>query len=242
MKKVPIGTAPKTEAHLLWAPSSQGKTFLIDQTAAELKPDIYYHVCNLAKYSEKQLVDELSGVATRANPSLILIDEADSRADERWPLERILYFMNGPVQSPVVFVFAGSSESSLNELKQSFARRWKGPDFVNRIDYGHEIPPSDTVGDTILAFASRVVDEANNRGIDIAEVERLALFRVATDPALTNPRTAAKLGEQTAARLVLGRDWVEYDDLFESGDQARYAFRRQQRAESLATGYVSLRP
>ena len=124
----------KRNAHLIWAAPGSGKTFFVEQVAASLS-GVAYRDVNLAKCSEDELRAFLGDVGGEVDVNiderrLCFVDECDARSGESWPYEVLLPSLDAAASSGsrVVFVFAGSSGSTLEEMKDRMAARPKGAD------------------------------------------------------------------------------------------------------------------
>jgi pimeloyl-ACP methyl ester carboxylesterase len=217
----------KRENYLVWAAPGSGKTYFVQQIAGSLTRPVHYQECNLAKCSREEFISDLAQLGTENKPCLCLIDEADAKSQEAWPYEVLLPYLDvrpdRGVQS--VFVLAGSSGSSLVDMKRKIASRPKGADVLTRIPAGNEleIPPMH-LGDRVLVVLSQFRQAGQEAGREIKEVEKLGLYYVALNSRLANARQLRELAVRTIERLPTGEDRIKYDHLFGAGDPENKAF------------------
>ncbi len=235
----------KRENHLVWAAPGSGKTYFVQQVAASLPQTIRYQECNLAKCSRQEFLSTLGQLDSENRPCLCLIDEVDAQAKEAWPCEALLPYLdaNADRGAQSVFVLAGSSGSSLVEMKKQIASRPKGADLLTRIPDGNEfeIPPMN-LGDRVVVVLSQFRQAGHEVGREVKEVEKLSLYYVALNSRLANARQLHELAVRAIERLPTGEDRVKYDHLFGAGDPENKAFWIQSlpAAAELANRFVTL--
>lgn len=233
------------ENHLLWAFPGSGKTYLIRQIATSL-PDVRYVELNLAKSREGEFASRLADLGKDERPLLCLIDEIDAKANRDWPYEALLPHLDANVEGVgwCVSVMAGSSGSSMAEMKERIAARPKGADLLNRVPRGneYEIRPM-SLGDRLLVATSHFRQAGQEVDRVIREVEKLALYYVALNPSLAIPRQVREFAVRAVERLPVGEDRIKYDHLFNPGDPENKGFWVQASpvAEELADRFVTLR-
>ncbi len=217
----------KRENYLVWAAPGSGKTYFVQQVAASLSQPIRYQECNLAKYNRRHFLSGLGQLDAENSPCLCLIDEVDARPDEAWPYEVLLPYLDANTDKGARFVFilAGSSGSSLADMKNKIAARPKGADLLTRIPAGneYEIPPMN-LGDRVLVVLSQFRNVGRELGREIKEVEKLGLYYVALNSRLANARQLRELAVRAVERLPTGEDRIRYDHLFGAGDPENKAF------------------
>jgi pimeloyl-ACP methyl ester carboxylesterase len=235
----------KRENYLLWAAPGSGKTYFVQQVTASLPQTIRYQECNLAKCSHEEFLSSLGQLDTESKPCLCLIDEADAKPKETWPYEVLLPYLDASADrgAELVFVLAGSSGSSLVDMKKQIASRPKGADLLTRIPAGneHEIPPMN-LGDRVVVVLSQFRRVAREAGREVKEVEKLGLYYVVLNSRLANARQLRELAVRTIERLPTGEDRVKYDHLFGAGDPENKAFWMQSlpAAAELTNRFVTL--
>jgi len=235
----------KRENYLVWAAPGSGKTYFVQQVAASLPQTIRYQECNIAKCSREELLSGLAQLDSENKPCLCLIDEVDAKPHEAWPYEVLLSYLDAGVEkgTQFVFVLAGSSGSSLNEMKKRIASRPKGADLLTRIPTGneYEIPPMN-LGDRVLVVLSQFRQAGRELGREIQAVEKLGLYYIALNSCLANARQLRELAVRAIERLPTGEDRVRYDHLFGAGDPENKAFWMQSlpAAADLANRFVML--
>jgi pimeloyl-ACP methyl ester carboxylesterase len=235
----------KRENYLIWAAPGSGKTYFVQQMAASLPQTIRYQECNLAKCSREELLAGLGQLDAENKPCLCLIDEVDAKPHEAWPYEVLLPYLDASADrgAQFVFVLAGSSGSSLTEIKERITSRPKGADLITRIPAGneYEIPPM-KLGDRVLVVLSQFRQAGQEVGRQVEAVEKLGLYYVALNSRLANARQLRELAVRTIERLPTGEDRVKYDHLFGPGDPENKAFWMQSlpAAADLANRFVTL--
>jgi pimeloyl-ACP methyl ester carboxylesterase len=222
-----VRSSRKRENHLLWASPGSGKTYFVQQVGASLSREVQYHELNLAKCSQQEFLSSLKELETGSGPRLCLVDEIDAKWGEAWPYETLLPYLDAAVDRDArfVFVLAGSSGSSLPEMKRGIVSRPKGTDLLSRIPVTNEyvIPPF-SIGDRILVALSQLRQAGQEAGKVVQEVEKLGLFFVALSPRLANARQLREFAVRAVERMPPGEDRVKYDHLFSAGDQDNKAF------------------
>jgi len=246
-QKILAGFEPpghKRENHLIWAAPGTGKTYFVQQIGASLADAVKYHEINLAKCTEPEFRAALGRLDT-GQACLCLIDEADAKPQEPWPYEVLLPYLDASVERSArfVFVLAGSSGTSLEEIKQRIAARPKGTDLLSRIPTGHEhtIGPM-SLGDRLLIVLSQLRQAGTEAGRDIRAIEKLGLYYVALNPRLANARQLREFAARAVERVPKTDDRVKYDHLFVPGDPENKAFwvQAQSVAERLVGSFVVL--
>jgi pimeloyl-ACP methyl ester carboxylesterase len=239
------GSSRKRDNYLIWAAPGSGKTYFTQQVAASLPQAIRYQECNLAKCSREEFLAGLARLDAENKPCLCLIDEVDAKPDEAWPYEVLLPYLDAGADrgAQFVFVLAGSSGSSLVEMKGRIASRPKGADLLSRIPAGneYEISPMN-LGDRVLVVLSQFRKVGREVAREIKEVEKLSLYYVALNSRLANARQLRELAVRAIERLPTGEDRIKYDHLFGAGDPENKAFWMQSlpAAAELANRFVTL--
>jgi len=235
----------KRENHIVWAAPGSGKTYFVQQVAASLPQTIRYQECNLAKCSREEFLAGLGQLDAENKPCLCLIDEVDAKPHEAWPYEVLLPYLDASADrgAQFVFVLAGSSDSSLTEMKERIASRPKGADLLTRIPAGneYEIPPMN-LRDRVLVVLSQFRQAGQEVGRQVQAVEKLGLYYVALNSRLANARQLRELAVRTIERLPTSEDRVKYDHLFGAGDPENKAFWMQSlpAAADLANRFVTV--
>jgi pimeloyl-ACP methyl ester carboxylesterase len=235
----------KRENYLVWAAPGSGKTYFVQQVAASLPQAIHYQECNLAKCNRQDFLSGLAQLDAENKPCLCLIDEVDAKPEETWPYEVLLPYLDANTDrgAQFVFVLAGSSGSSLAEMKKQIASRPKGADLVTRIPAGneYEIPPMN-LGDRVLVVLSQFRQAGREVGREVKEVEKLSLYYVALNSRLANARQLRELAVRTIERLPTAEDRIKYDHLFGAGDPENKVFWMQSlpAAADLANRFVTV--
>lgn len=220
-------SSPKRENYIIWAPPGSGKTYFVQEVAALLGDSVHYRELNLAKLDHSGFRSGLAELRKAQKPCLCLVDEVDSKGDEPWPYEELMPYLDASTMENVrfVFVLAGSSGSSLDEMKKAMSSRLKGSDVLSRVPTGNEytIPPMG-VGDRLLVVLSQFRQAGKQIGHDVREVEKLGLYYVAVNPRLSNARQLREFAVRCAERVLPGDDRLKYDSLFHPGDRENKLF------------------
>jgi len=232
------------ENHLIWAAPGSGKTYFVQETARALA-DLRYIELNLAKVTQDEFRTALSSLNDSDQPALCLVDEADAKPEEPWPYEVLLPYLDARAErgKPWVFVLAGSSGTTLAEMKERISDRPKGADLLSRIPGTNEyvIPPLGA-GDQLVVALSQVRQAGAYSSRPIGAIEKLALYYVALAPGLTNARQLRECIVRAVERVPGGDDRLRYDHLFSPGDPENKQFwvRYQPLAANLADRFLLL--
>jgi len=235
----------KRENHLVWAAPGGGKTYFVQEVAASLSPMVQYQESNLAKCNREEFLAGLAQLGGGDRLCLCLIDEVDAKPDQAWPYEVLLPCLDATAdgRARLVFVLAGSSGSSLVDMKKQIASRAKGMDLLSRIPSGneYEIPPM-KLGDRVLVVLSQFRRAGQEMGRQVHAVEKLGLYYVALNSRLTSARQLRELAVRAIERLAPSDDRVKYDHLFGPGDPKNKAFWMESlpAAAALAGRFVNL--
>jgi hypothetical protein len=222
----------KRNNYLIWAAPGSGKTYFVEQVATSLQDTVYREI-NLARCDEAEFGEALREVEVESRRRVLcLIDECDAKSGEAWPYEILLPYLDAALDrlSPLVFVFAGSFGSSLDQMKEQIASRPKGTDLLSRIPTTNEfrIEPIDA-GDRVLVALAHVRQAARESDIDVSAVEKMALFYLAVEPRLASARQLRERSVRAVERLLSEEDRLKYDHLFDPGDPENKAFWMQWR-------------
>ena len=156
-----------------------------------------------------------------AGAQLFLIDEVDAKPDAPWPYEVLLPFLDANVErgAQVVFMMAGSSGSTIDEMKSAIAKRPKGKDLLSRTPVSNDlvIPPLD-LGDQLIVAVSQLGRAGASRSRTIESVEKVALYYIALSPELANARQRTEFVARVVSRMPPGERRIKYDHLFDPGD------------------------
>ena len=236
----------KRENHLFWAAPGSGKTYFAVQTVASLPGNVLYHELNLAQLTEPEFLAGLREMDGFTDPCLCLIDEVDAKPEEVWPYEVLLPYLDAALErnARFVFVMAGSSGSSVSEMKQRIAARPKGNDMLSRIPGGNEYQiPAMRVGDRVLVVISQFLQAGREAGKEVQSVEKLGLYFVVATPRLANARQLREFAVRAVDRMPPGEDRIKYDHLFGAGDPENKTFWAQSSgsAGDLVNRYLAVR-
>ena len=214
-------SSPKRENYIIWAPPGSGKTYFVQEVAALLGNSVHYRELNLAKLDEAGFRSGLAELRVAQGPCLCLVDEVDANPGVSWPYEALMPFLDASATegARLAFVLAGSSGSSMEEMKSTMASRPKGSDILSRVptDNEYSIPPMG-VGDRLLVVLSQFRQAGKQMGHEVREVEKLGLYYVALNPRLSNARQLREFAVRCAERVLPGDDRLKYDSLFRPGD------------------------
>ena len=211
----------KHENYLIWAPPGTGKTFFVKQISDSLEEKVQYSEINLAETDESIFRRFLSNQDKMDGPCLCFMDEADSRKGEAWLYETLIPYLDVRVHPDrrQVFILAGSSGTSIKEMKRNIMSRPKGPDLLSRIPQGNEYEiPAMTTGDKVLVTLASLKQAGRDVGKNVVEVEKLALYYAAVTPELATARQLRESALRCVERMPPGEDRVRYDNLFSPGD------------------------
>lgn len=217
----------KRENHLFWAAPGSGKTYFVQRIVASLPGNINYQEINLAGCGETDFLSLLENIENDDRPCLCFIDELDAKPEEFWPYEVLLPRLDAALERavPLVFVMAGSSGSSIEEMKQRIGVRSKGMDLLSRIPgtNEHQIPAM-SVGDRLLVALTQFREAGKESGNIVEAVEKLGLYYVAVTPGLASARQLREFAVRAVERIPPGEDRIKYDNLFSPGDLENKTF------------------
>jgi TolB-like protein len=232
---------------LIWGAPGSGKSFLVQQVAAAAGPGVALMELNLAQLDSERFGRRLEQTARSDHDVVCLVDEVDAHPGEAWPYEFLLPALEPSVlpEHRLVFCLAGSGGKDLDEFLNRIAARPKGPDLLSRIPPTHRfsVPPL-RAGDKLLVAASQISRIAAAEGRSVREIEKLALYFIATSPALSSARQLRAMAVESARRLPLGEDRLRYDHLFGAGDAENKRFWNDhaQAREEFSNHFVAIPP
>ena len=235
----------KRENHLIWAAPGSGKTYLVQQIADSLGESVGYHELNLAACGEPEFLSGLGQLGADDKPHLCLVDEIDAKPNEAWPYATLLPCLDTAVAEgrPCVFVLAGSSGSSVAEMKERMASRPKGTALLSRIPAWNEYElPSLGLGDRALVVLTQFREAGREMGREIQSVEKLGLHYIVLNSRLASARQLRELAVRAVERMPASEDRVKYDHLFGAGDPENKEFwmKTLPEAKDLANRFVTL--
>ncbi len=236
---------PKHENYLIWAPPGSGKTFFIQQISEAARSQADYKELNLGELNEDKFRTALTESSRTTRPIICLIDEVDSKANQKWPYEALLTQIDSGVGEGGrrTFVLAGSSGSNLGKFKNNIASRSKGVDLLSRIPYDNEyaLPPL-IPEDRILVALSTLLSAGKKMSREVSEIEKLALFYIAIAPELSSARQLREFTYRCLERIPQSEDRVKYDYLFNPGDKENKEFwvRAKSEAPELINSFVRI--
>jgi adenylate cyclase len=222
-----LGKSLRPANFLLWGSPGSGKSYLVREIAESIGEQVSFRELNLAQLDESGLRAGLDALVSIPKPVLCFIDEVDSKPGASWPYEVLLPYLEPatPRSHSTCYCLAGSGGDNLPAMAQRIQARPKGRDLLSRIPRGHEfVVDSLGVGDKMLVAASQLVEAAAEEGRPVREIEKLALYYIATHPGLTSARQLRSLAIQTARRIPPGEDRIKYDSLFAAGDPENKEF------------------
>ncbi|MCI4341682.1 MAG: AAA family ATPase [Thermoplasmata archaeon] len=232
---------------LIWGAPGSGKSFLVQQVAAEAGPSVRLVEANLAQLDVDRFRERLAGISVADADLVCFVDEVDAHPGEAWPFELLLPALE-PSTQPAhrsVFCLAGSGGADLEEFVQRLAVRPKGPDLLSRIPPSHRFSvPQLQPGDKMLVAAFQLSLAAAAEGRVVHEIERLALYFLVTNPTLSSARHLRAIAVESARRLPAGEDRLRYDHLFAAGDAENKRFwdNHPEARQQLADRFLALAP
>ena len=236
----------RRENHLIWASPGSGKTYFVERVFAMQTSPVDYLELNLAKSTQAEFQSALRGLDETDGSWLCLVDEVDAQPEATWPYEMLLPYLDASIDSArkLVFVLAGSSGSSVDEMKRRIASRAKGVDLLSRIPRANEYEiPAMSVGDRILVALTQFRRAGAESGKDARSVEKLGLYYIAVSPHLANARQLRELAVRAVDRMPPGEDRIKYDHLFSAGDPDNKGFwmRSTEVSGALENRFVSVK-
>jgi KaiC/GvpD/RAD55 family RecA-like ATPase len=222
------------ENYLLWAPPGSGKSFFVQQVHESLGDRVKYYELNFGEMDEQKLRSTLLRMEESDMPSLCLIDEVDSRSSETWPFEALLTSLENRIHhGHRVFVLAGSSGQTMENMEKLIMLRRKGPDLLSRIPHQNKysLPPM-TPEDRMVVAAANIRRLGKISGKRVVDIEKLALYYMALSPQLDSARQLREFVTRCLDKIPAREDRVKYDNLFEPGDARNKEFWLQARSQA----------
>ena len=235
-------TNPEHKNWLIWAPPGTGKTSLVEQLVSGLPSRFLFFPNNLLKIDEPSFKSMLSKVMQTNAPALCFIDEIDGKEKESWPYADLLPFLdaNEGRSLPIILLIAGSSGESIEGLKETIGKRFKGTDLLRRVPNKFSVPPI-TLGDIIVLTAFEFRSQGKKeKGLNITSIDKLVFYYIARNIELGTPSKIKDFVAGCLKRVAEGETRIIYDYLFDSGDKERYEFRTKAISESpgIETGSI----
>ncbi|MCI4355886.1 MAG: AAA family ATPase [Thermoplasmata archaeon] len=232
---------------LIWGPPGSGKSFLVQQVARTTAQSTRLVEINVASVTANEFRSKLAEAAAGPTDAICLIDEVDSRPAETWPYELLLPALEPTSSLPhrMVFCLAGSGGADLEEFRGGIRARPKGPDLLSRIPRGNEVSiPALGVGDRLCVAAIQLLAAASDEGHRVREVEKFALFYLATNADLQTARQLRAAAVSGALRIPPGEDRFRFDHLFAPGDpeNKRFWYEHHDARLSLAGAFLAVTP
>lgn len=232
---------------LIWGAPGSGKSFLVQEIARSVGSAARLVEVNLAALRADEFRARLADAGTGPTDVVCLIDEVDAHPNEAWPYELLLPALE-PATSPPhrsVFCLAGSRGASVEEFRGVIRARPKGTDLLSRIPRGHDVAiPALGIGDKICVAAAQIRSAAGTEGHQIREVEKFALYYLATNLELQSARQLRAAAVAGARRIPRGEDRFRFDFLFAPGDPENKAFwyERPAARQALAGVFLTIPP
>jgi TolB-like protein/Flp pilus assembly protein TadD len=221
------GASRQPSNYLIWGAPGSGKSFLVQQVAAAADTAVALLEVNLAQLDSDHFSRRLEQVAQGDHDVVCLVDEVDAHPGEAWPYELLLPALEPSVlpEHRLVYCLAGSGGKDIDEFLSRIAARPKGPDLLSRIPSTNRFSvPALRAGDKLLVAASQISRIAAAEGRTVREIEKLALYYIATSPAFSSARQLRAIATESTRRLPLGEDRLRYDHLFGAGDAENKRF------------------
>jgi TolB-like protein/Tfp pilus assembly protein PilF len=232
--------------YLVWGEPGCGKSYFVEQIADSIR-GIDYDEINLTETDEAKFRTELSRTESTSQQALCLVDEVDAKLGEPWPYEVLLRHLEAPktVSKQVCFILAGSSGNSLDDMVTRIEKRPKGVDLLSRIPVENRVSiPSLTFGDRMIVALCQLLKAATEKGIQVHEVEKLALYYLTVNPRLGSARHLRDFALRCVQRIPRGEDRVKFDYLFSAGDPENKEFwnKTQNLHKQLANSFLLVSP
>ena len=232
--------------YLVWGEPGCGKSYFVEQTADSIR-GVDYDEINLSETDEAKFRTELGGTESSPQQTLCLVDEVDAKPGEPWPYEVLLRHLEAPrsASKHVCFILAGSSGNSLDDMVARIEKRPKGLDLLSRIPVENRVSiPSLTFGDRMIVALCQLLRAGSEKGIQVHEVERLALYYLTVNPHLSSARHLRDFALRCVQRIPPGEDRIKFDYLFSAGDAENKEFwnKTQNLHKQLANSFLLVSP
>ncbi len=220
------------ENFLIWAASSSGKSYLVEEIGSYLSGKVDFLPINIAKITEDELREKVAQLNGARGPVLCLLDEVDTRPKEEWLFPEILPCLDLNKQSPGKFVFAlvGSTGTGMASLVDSIKQCFRGDDVEKRVpsDKRFEIPEIVTEVDRVTVALSQFRHRAEKASRRLESVEKAALYYVLAKK--LRPHQLTDLAIDAVGRMSADETVLRYNDLFAKQDSENQRFWADHRA------------
>src|SRR3989454_4419028 len=232
--------------YLVWGEPGCGKSYFVEQIADSIR-GVDYDEINLSETDEAKFRIELGRTESTSQQTLCLVDEVDAKPGEPWPYEVLLRHLEAPKSASkhVCFILAGSSGNSLDDMVARIEKRPKGLDLLSRIPVENRVSiPSLTFGDRMIVALCQLLRAGSEKGIQVHEVERLALYYLTVNPHLSSARHLRDFALKCVQRIPRGEDRIKFDYLFSAGDTENKEFwnKTQNLHKQLANSFLLVSP
>lgn len=230
----------------------QGKTGIVEVLAEELSVSelpvagrAVYKEFRLDRGGEAELlgfIEEVRQDLDKGNLVVALVDEIDSKEEERWPLDSLLRPLewNEKDGKPVIWFCAGSKGNDKVEFLSRIQARSKGRDFLSRFPQFRKRVPDLDSWDMMAISCSRILHLAKESKVTIHDVETRALLYLADseDARQVNHRVRTAIGN-----VSKGSRRLYFDSCFAAGSTEKKKFSDENRVfcDLLEDKYVKLR-
>jgi hypothetical protein len=219
-QRIKRGLITKTkEDHnfLIWAAPGTGKSFFIQQIAASLGDSVIYSEINFAALGQPEIEQRINDIKNAAKPVLVLYDEIDARANEKWPYDVAFSVLELNKKDPsrqAVFVLIGSTPPGRESMIAGMKARFKGQDLLDRVPaQDHfDIPPM-SVGDRIIVVATQIGVAARAHAVKVDGIDKFAVY-FALSERFQTPRQISQLISPAVGRMPREESVLHYTDLF----------------------------
>lgn len=208
------------ENMLLWAPSGQGKTFLVEEVARTTQPLEFIRVdMKDQSLDAAAMRRHLEKCREAATPHLCLIDEVDARPEDKWICEVLFDYLNfnrekGGNAPNDVFVIVGSTKGGIASLAAVVEGMPKGPDVLSRVSTRFAIPPL-SLGDRLLIVLSQLRRRARETNRQLLGAEKVAVMYILCRQDMVVATQLRDFVGRAFGRMKSGEDVLTLGHLFE---------------------------
>jgi hypothetical protein len=239
------GKPRSPETFLFGGTSGSGKTFFVEQIAADIGGGVKFVPFDFSDMTLKAVRAKVKQVHETDRPVLVMIDEVDTGSAKREFYDHTFQLLEkNETNHPRTCVLLGSSiggyKSVISTMK---AKPPKCCDMATRITQQNCLDvPEPTLHDRIAIVAGQVQMNMHSTDPAVRRIEKLAAYYILSNSQLNTARALRKIMELTFERLEKrgATKGIMYNDLFDPGDVAEREFivEHQMKLEMLKGRYI----
>jgi hypothetical protein len=220
------------ENFLVWGVAGEGKTFFLSEIARF--SEIPYDLIDLSPAGDIPNAESLRARIERggdaSKPFLYILDEFDKRLSEEWLCPTVFNYLGVNTRTTPnvpnrVFVIVGSTMPNKDALVEAItSKKVGGNDLMTRIPHNVICVPPLSLEDRLLLFVKHVVKHGAEKGLKLAQVEKLAVAYVLSRRDHKDARWIADIAQRAVNRISPHQETLKYGHLFDPGVSDQYTF------------------